>query len=203
MNLFILRHGETEWNIEKRLQGQLDSQLTENGKKQIEKAGEILSNIKFSGIYTSKLGRAINSTKIILEKNKFFKNEKIQKIEEFNEIFFGKWQGMTHEEILEKYPENGYNYFNNIDKYNHLLNNGENLADGLKRFLFGLKKIVEENKKGENILIVTHGTVIELFLNYVENKKFDELSIIKNGEFEIFKVNDGKYVKIKKEMFLK
>lgn len=205
MNLFILRHGETEWNVEKRFQGQLDSPLTERGIEQVKKTGEILSNIKFDGIYTSTLGRAINSTKIVLTINKYFNGEKIEKLKELNEIYFGEWQGMSHNEILEKYPENAYKYFNDVKNYNCKENKGENLKDGLKRFITGLNKIVKENR-GRNVLIVTHGTIIELFLNYVNGKIYgevDEINIIKNGDFLIFKYNNGKYLQLEKEEFLK
>ena len=86
---------------------------------------------------------------------------------ELNEIHFGDWQGMTYKEIYEKYPKNGNNYFNNPKEYNSKENNGEDLLAGLERFLNGLMKIVQENQGLEtNILVVTHGTVVELFLNY-------------------------------------
>ena len=73
---------------------------------------------------------------------------------------------------------------------------GEELKDGLERFLSGLKKIVNDNEEG-NILIVTHGTVLELFFNYIESKEADDLderNLIGNGEYRIFTYKNGKYV---------
>ena len=63
-------------------------------------------------------------------------------------------------------------------------------------FLKGLKKIREEQKSG-NILIVTHGTVLELFFNYIQNKEADDLDerkLIGNGQYKIFTFKNGKYV---------
>ena len=70
------------------------------------------------------------------------------------------------------------------------------MKDGLERFLLGLKKIVNNNEEG-NILIVTHGTVLELFFNYIENKEADDLDerkLIGNGEYRIFTYKNGKYL---------
>lgn len=90
LKLYIVRHGETQWNVEKRFQGQTDSDLTEKGKKKVEKTGEELKNIFFDAVYTSELGRAVKSTEIILSKN-INKKNKLQKLSGLNEVYFGKW----------------------------------------------------------------------------------------------------------------
>lgn len=210
-----MRHGETEWNKEKRFQGQLDSPLTKEGIKKIEETGEKLKNINFYKVYTSEMGRAINTAKILLEKNEN-KNVEMKKNEKLNEIYFGIWQGMTYDEILEKYEVEGNNYFYNVKNYNANNIKGETLEKGLKRFLEGLEEIIKENsenieknkkenenlekiveKNEKNILIVTHGTVLELFLNYINDKdiyQLDERTLIENGKYKIFMIKDGKYV---------
>lgn len=206
IKLYLVRHGQTEWNVQERFQGQLDSPLTKNGIEKIEKTGEKLSKIKFSNVYTSQMNRTIETAKILLEKNEFEnKNiEKLQlnKIEELNEIHFGIWQGMTYKEIFEKYPEEGNNYFYNVKEYNAEKINGENLKKGLERFLKGIYKIIENNKNGGNILVVTHGTVLELFLHYVENKEsneLDERKLMTNGDYKIFTYENNKFLELKNE----
>lgn len=215
IKLYLMRHGETEWNKEKRFQGQLDSPLTKEGIKKIEETGEKLKNINFYKVYTSEMGRAINTAKILLEKNEN-KNVEMKKNEKLNEIYFGIWQGMTYDEILEKYEVEGNNYFYNVKNYNANNIKGETLEKGLKRFLEGLEEIIKENsenieknkkenenlekiveKNEKNILIVTHGTVLELFLNYINDKdiyQLDERTLIENGKYKIFMIKDGKYV---------
>ena len=173
LNLYIVRHGQTEWNVLEKFQGQLNSPLTEKGKDQIRNTALSLANIDFKAIYTSELERTIETAKILLENNNVEKKKnqheklKLQKLNELNEIYFGKWQGMSFKE----------------------------LTDGLERFLQGLNKITEQNSNG-NILVITHGTVLELFFNYIENKKshaLDERKLIGNGEYKIFIYKNGKY----------
>ena len=70
------------------------------------------------------------------------------------------------------------------------------MRDGLERFLQGLNKITEQNSNG-NILVITHGTVLELFFNYIENKKshaLDERKLIGNGQYKIFTFKNEKYI---------
>uniref|UniRef100_UPI0035A90DAE histidine phosphatase family protein n=1 Tax=Leptotrichia hongkongensis TaxID=554406 RepID=UPI0035A90DAE len=180
LKLYIVRHGQTEWNVLEKFQGQLNSPLTPEGIKKIEKTASELKNIKFEAVYTSELGRTISTAKIILQNNNFEKiknkNEKLTlyKLSELNEINFGEWQGMNFKEIFIKYPEEANNYFYDVKNYTAKNIKGEELKDGLERFLKGLKKISSNHEYG-NILIVTHGTVLELFFNYIQNKKAHDL----------------------------
>lgn len=197
LKLYIVRHGETEWNLIKKFQGQLDSPLTENGIKIMKDTGNKLKNIIFSRVYTSELDRAVKSAEIILNKNINYKNDKIEikKMSELNEVYFGLWQGLSHEEVFEKYSEEAENYFHNVRKYNAENIKAENLKDALDRFLRGIEKILKNHKSG-NILIVTHGTVLEMFINYVENKdllEIDERKLVNNGDYKIFNYKNEKF----------
>lgn len=206
MKLYILRHGETVWNVEKRFQGQLDSPLTDRGIEKIKRTSKKLENIKFNKIYSSEMGRAIKTAEIIVKNNRVIEDseKKICRISELNEINFGKWQGMNYEEISKRYSQNFWNYFNDVKKYNCLENDGEKLENGLKRFLQGLEKIIEENKNiNGNILIVTHGTILELFFNYIKNRNLediDERNLIKNGDFKIIDYVDNKFIELNSEL---
>ena len=202
LKLYIVRHGQTEWNVLEKFQGQLNSALTEEGIEKVGKTGKELKNVEFKAVYTSKLRRTIRTAEIILEKNSFEKKKnierklKLEKLSELNEIYFGEWQGMDFKEIFLKYPKEAHNYFYDVKNYCAENVKGEELKDGLERFLSGLKKIVNDNEKG-NILIVTHGTVLELFFNYIENKEADDLDerkLIGNGEYRVFSFKNGKYV---------
>ena len=201
LKLYIVRHGQTEWNVLEKFQGQLNSPLIPEGIKKIEKTASELKNIKFEAVYTSELGRTISTAKIILQHNNSEKiknkNEKLtlHKLSELNEINFGEWQGMNFKEIFIKYPEEAHNYFYDVKNYTAKNIKGEELNDGLERFLKGLKKIRSNHEYG-NILIVTHGTVLELFFNYIQNKKahdLDERKLIGNGQYKIFTLKNEKY----------
>ena len=197
LKLYIVRHGETEWNVIKRFQGQLNTPLTEKGMEKLRKTGKKLKNILFDQVYTSELERTVNSAEIILNENNGYKNNKLelQKLAELNEVYFGVWQGLTYEEVFLKYPEEADNYFYNVKNYNAENVEAEKLEDALERFLKGINKILDSHESG-NILVVTHGTVFEMFMNYVANDSIfdiDERTLMGNGDYKIFSYKDGKF----------
>ncbi|SHJ80272.1 histidine phosphatase family protein [Tepidibacter formicigenes] len=154
---FIVRHGQTQWNIEGRTQGQGDSKLTEKGKEQAEKLAHKLVKYNIDYIYSSDLGRTIETSSII--------SSVLQKEVEYNEglreINFGKWEGLTIEEIKNRYSDI-YKIWRNAP-HNALIPDAENLT-ALKERL--LKCINYLNKKHEksNILLVSHGMSIKVLL---------------------------------------
>ena len=197
LKLYIVRHGETEWNVIKRFQGQLNTPLTEKGIKKLKETGKKLENVLFDEVYTSELGRTVASAEIILNENNGYKNNKLelQKLAELNEVYFGVWQGLTYEEVFLKYPEEGNNYFYNVKNYKAENVEAEKLEDALERFLKGINKILDSHESG-NILVVTHGTVLEMFMNYVANNSIfdiDERTLMGNGGYKIFSYKDGKF----------
>ena len=197
LKLYIVRHGETEWNVIKRFQGQLNTPLTEKGIKKLKETGKKLENVLFDEVYTSKLGRTVASAEIILNENNGYKNNKLElkKLAELNEVYFGVWQGLTYEEVFLKYPEEGNNYFYNVKNYKAENVEAEKLEDALERFLKGINKILDSHESG-NILVVTHGTVFEMFMNYVANNSIfdiDERTLMGNGDYKVFSYKDGKF----------
>ncbi len=197
LKLYIVRHGETEWNVIKRFQGQLNTPLTEKGMEKLRKTGKKLENVLFDEVYTSELGRTVASAEIILNENRGYKNKKreLKKLAELNEVYFGIWQGLTYEEVFLKYPEEGNNYFYNVKNYKAENVEAEKLEDALERFLKGINKILDSHESG-NILVVTHGTVFEMFMNYVANNSIfdiDERTLMGNGDYKVFSYKDEKF----------
>lgn len=197
LKLYIVRHGETEWNVIKRFQGQLNTPLTEKGMEKLRETGKKLENVLFDEVYTSELGRTVASAEIILNENRGYRNKKLElkKLAELNEVYFGVWQGLTYEEVFLKYPEEANNYFYNVKNYKAENVEAENLKDALERFLKGINKILDSHESG-NILVVTHGTVLEMFMNYVKNNSIfdiDERTLMGNGDYKIFSYKDGKF----------
>ena len=197
LKLYIVRHGETEWNVIKRFQGQLNTPLTKKGIKKLKETGKELEDVTFEEVYTSELERTVNSAEIILNENRGYKNNKLKlkKLAELNEVHFGVWQGLKYEEVFLKYPEEANNYFYNVKNYKAENVKAENLKDALERFLRGINKILSSHKSG-NILIVTHGTVFEMFINHVGNNDIfdiDERTLMGNGDYKVFSYKDGKF----------
>ncbi|CAH2213724.1 histidine phosphatase family protein [Tepidibacter aestuarii] len=154
---FIIRHGETFWNIDGRTQGHGDSKLTENGIEQAQKLAEKLSKYNIDYIYSSDLGRTIQTSEIISNTL----SKKVEYKESLREINFGDWEGLTIEEIKRDYPDI-YTIWRN-EPHNALIPKAENLYK-LKQRLLGC--INELNKKHENsnIVLVSHGMSIKVLL---------------------------------------
>ena len=166
MRLYILRHGQTNLNSEKRFQGRMQTELNDIGIAQAEKVSELLSErgIKFDKIYCSPLERAIKTGEIAtgMTRDKFIIDE------DLTEIDFGINEGRKYDELQ---GETG-NIFLSPESY--LPPEGgeslEMLKFRIKRFL---KRIREENSEG-NILAVTHGTAIHMMLIYMRDMELHD-----------------------------
>lgn len=155
--LYLVRHGETDWNKENRCQGCIDIELNKDGILQAEAAAKRLSAENIDIIYSSSLKRAYTTAEII---NKSLSVDLI-KNESLNEINFGEWEGLTFDEMRR---QSQYDY----DKWRftpHLVNfPGEgslkNVQDRAMKFV---NDIIDKNN-GKNILIVSHGGVLKLIV---------------------------------------
>jgi alpha-ribazole phosphatase len=154
VKLFLIRHGQTEWNSQGRYQGAQDTILTDTGIKQAGLAKEYLSRVNFSNIYSSPKKRALQTAKIIADGL----NIKINIREDLKELNFGKWEGMTFEAINTSYKKDYQNWLS--DPYNNAPTDGESFKVLLKRAGSEINRIVNENPESSNVGIVTHGGVI-------------------------------------------
>src|SRR4051794_19332271 len=101
MILIAIRHGETEWNVERREIGQLDSRLTDRGIRQAEAIGRRLSSLPIQHFYSSDLGRAIQSSEII---SKYLPGLQVQPNAGLRERDMAEFQGLSWDDIQERYP---------------------------------------------------------------------------------------------------
>lgn len=160
--LYLVRHGETEWNVEHIIQGQSDSNLTEKGKQQVRETAEEFKNINFDAIYSSDLFRAQSSAEII----KMDRDILIQTSELLRERGFGKFDGM-HKDIYLTTLKDEIEKFNNLSeedswtyKIADCIETDEEIAI---RFINKLREI-SVGYPGKTVLVVSHGTVISMFL---------------------------------------
>ena len=169
---YIVRHGSTELNKLKKIQGHNDSALTKEGCEDAIKISKCLKNIGIQTIYSSDLGRAVKTAEIIAENIGFKDN--IIKIKELRELNFGILTGMDHEEARKKF--NGYRENPEI-----IIPQGESYLQLKERVM---KKIYElEDKEIEKALIVTHAGCLRCIMS--EGQKIDIrdiLNIEKAGE---------------------
>lgn len=169
MNIYLTRHGETQWNTQGRVQGSLDSPLTTKGKNDANLLGLRLEKINIDYAYSSSQKRAIDTCKIIMANQ----DGEIEICENLRELGVGAWEGLTYIEIEEKYPEEYYNYMNHPILY-EAKNGGEKLSDLASRLRSFLDDIKHKNFK--NILVVTHGLTYMMLINICENKDIYDLS---------------------------
>lgn len=186
MNIYIARHGETKWNVEGRMQGFKNSDLTQRGISDARSLGESLKNIDFDYIYSSPLGRALDTAKCIRKDDDI----KIILDDSLKELNLGLWEGMTYEEIKEKYPTQ----YNNFREHPELFESqgGEKFSELIKRVEDGLSNIIKDEDH-ENILIVTHTCVIKAIAIIVKGedvKNFWNPPFINNASLTILEVID-------------
>lgn len=173
MKIILLRHGETIWNKERRLQGCQDIPLAENGIQQIVQTGEHLAVTRpgIDLILSSPLLRAKKSAEIVAGKLGY-STDSILTEPLFTERNFGVGEGMTYEEALAKYPDSDYPGMETL----------EELCERAQNAVF---KCVKEYPN-QNILVVAHGAIIKAVLVALTHGRigyFDEKVWIENGSY--------------------
>ena len=190
MEVYFVRHGETEWNIQKRFQGRSNSPLTENGLKQAKLLAKKLKNIHFNKIYSSNLKRAIFTAECINEG----RNLSVICMDEFAEIGMGKVEGISNEEFQNLYPDEYKKFYANDIDYDPSIYGGETFEETEKRILKGLKRILNENKDDSRIIVVSHGAVLKILFHIFKNEPrltLCEEPIPKNTSYTIVHFIDG------------
>ena len=158
--LCIVRHGETAWNAEHRVQGQLDVPLNAIGQAQALAASKVLSHEKFDAIYSSDLSRARQTAQ--LTASCLSMNVLIDK--ELRERHYGIFERLTYAEVKVRYPED-YARFEARDP-EYAFRTGESLRDFSERSIAVISKIVGEHEN-QNILVFTHGGVLDMLYRFV------------------------------------
>jgi 2,3-bisphosphoglycerate-dependent phosphoglycerate mutase len=171
--LIILRHGQSQWNLENRFTGWVDIDLSEQGIKEAQDAGEKLKNYKFDKAYTSDLIRAQRTLDIILDIIKQ-KDIPVEKDKALNERMYGDLQGLNKDETREKFGAEQVKLWRR--SYDTAPPNGESLKDTADRVIpYWEKHIVPDLKAGKNILISAHGNSLRALVMYLEKLSKEEI----------------------------
>lgn len=153
-SIYLIRHGETEWNKISKVQGQIDIELSENGVRQAKLLAKRLSMEKIDAIYASNLKRARQTAAIIAE---YHKHEILER-EDIREISLGPWEGLTVDEIRIKYSEH-YRVYRE-DPFNFNMPGAETFTKLADRTYNAIVSIVKENTD-KTIIVVSHGNAIK------------------------------------------
>tara|TARA_Y100000768_G_scaffold521_1_gene369 strand:- start:2835 stop:3590 length:756 start_codon:yes stop_codon:yes gene_type:complete len=216
--LILLRHGESQWNLENRFTGWTDVDLTVNGKNEAKKAGELLfkENLNIKAVYVSYLKRAIKTSKICLKQLNLTQDKVIYDWR-LNERHYGNLQGLNKLEVAKKYGEEQVLLWRrsydiqppqlSIDDKRHpkhdilyrdieenLLPCSESLKDMVKRVMpLWIEQIVVQLKNRNNVLIVAHGNSLRAIVKILKGLSNEEvLSLnIPTAAPYIFELNEN------------
>ncbi|MCX7857612.1 MAG: histidine phosphatase family protein [Deltaproteobacteria bacterium] len=186
MKIFVIRHGETEWNREEIFRGKRDIPLNENGRDQAKKTAIFLAPFRINRIYSSPLVRAKETASIIGESH----SVPVEIAEEFSDMNFGTWEGLSLREVQDLYPEEFNKWKNNPQGWK--VEGAETLKDVRRRVFKGLKKLIKNAQDNDKIALVTHRVICKIiamiFLGIPNSGfwrvKFDPASV------SIFEKND-------------
>ncbi|KDR95150.1 probable phosphoglycerate mutase [Peptoclostridium litorale DSM 5388] len=171
---FIVRHGQTEWNIQKKTQGQQNSSLAEIGIEQTQKLAKRLQSFDVDYIYSSDLGRTIETSNIISS----HLDKEIMLDKGLREINFGDWEGLTINAIREKYSDI-YKVWRTKPQEAQIPG-AENLLQARKRIMDCISNINEQHDNA-NILLVSHGMIIKILLVSLLGAELSNIYKIKQG----------------------
>lgn len=164
--LILLRHGESQWNLENRFTGWVDIPLSPKGEKEAKEAGLKLKSLRIDGAYTSVLRRAIDTLNIALKAAR--KNGiPIVKDKALNERHYGELQGLNKEETAKKFGKEKVRLWRR--SYDIAPPGGESLKDTAARTLPYFKKaVLEDLRHGKNVLIAAHGNSLRSIVMEIE-----------------------------------
>ncbi len=192
--LVLLRHGQSQWNLENRFTGWVDVDITELGEKEAKEAGEYLKEkgYKFDRLFTSVLKRAIRTADLAME-TAGISGLPTERDQALNERHYGDLQGLNKEETAQKFGKEQVHLWRR--SYDINPPNGESLKDTAARTIPYYEKNIEPLvKNGENILIVAHGNSLRslvMYLDKLTREQVLELNI-PTGNPLVYEFEDGK-----------
>lgn len=155
MRLCLVRHGETAWNAEQRMQGHKDLPLSPEGLEQAEQAGRLFVDIKAAALYSSDLQRAWQTAQPIAAALGL----PITHLTALRERNYGRCEGMIRNEVAARYPDDATALRERTPDY--VLSGGESLNQHRQRIEECINALAEKHA-GETVVVVTHGGVLDL-----------------------------------------
>ena len=192
--LIIIRHGQSEANLNNRFAGLVDVSLTELGRQQGKHTAEFLKNEKIDAVYSSMLSRAYDTACYTAKLHGLT----VIKDAGVNEINGGDWENLTYPEIEEKFPEMIHVWRTNIGRTQ--CQNGENVVQVAERVYSAMESIAKKHP-GQTVAIGTHGMAIRAFCLKVWGYSLDEMhektSWASNASVTYVDYENGKFTVVK------
>ncbi|RME88118.1 MAG: alpha-ribazole phosphatase [Anaerolineae bacterium] len=181
--LYLIRHGETDWNVEGRWQGQANVPLNARGRAQAARLAQALKDVPFDAVYSSDLARARETAEALAR----LKGLPVHEDPRLREIHQGEWQGMLVTEIQARYAERFER--RKSDPLRVAPPGGETVAKVRERVVRALEEILAKHPGG-TVAVVSHGFALAVALAHFRHRPIEEVwgMIPENGEWQVLDV---------------
>lgn len=179
--IVLWRHGRTSWNSINRFQGQEDVPLDEVGKDQVRRAAQTLIGLKPTHIIASDLERARDTAQALAD----IAGLKISLDPDLRETFAGSWQGLTRNEIIERYPDDFAAWGGDSDMRP---GGGETRLEVAERVTRGIAKGLELVPPGGTLIVASHGGALRAALGRLlalEPSQWTALGVLANAQWSV------------------
>jgi probable phosphoglycerate mutase len=198
--IILARHGETEWNVGEIFRGRADVELNETGIKQAQLLAEYLRKVNIEAVYSSPLKRASRTAEIVASYHQL----EVKIAPGLTDFDFGKWQGLSHQKVKEKYRELYIKWTDYPDKVK--MPAGESLDDVRERAIGVVDEVIAKKYEGA-VVLVAHRVVNKVLIcallgldnSHFWNIRQDTAGITtfacENGRFILTEHNNTSYLK--------
>ena len=188
VKIFLVRHGETDWNKEQVFRGKIDIPLNDTGRTQAEAVRGYFKPMEIDELYASPLSRALETAAILGEQRGLV----VKVAEGFSDIDFGEWQGLSHQKVKEEFNDLYASWMNNPEEVH--FPGGESLAEVQDRSMTALAEVVESNTE-KTVVIVSHRVVNKVLLCGVLGLSVSHFWNVRQDTCAIncFEYNEGSY----------
>jgi broad specificity phosphatase PhoE len=188
--VYLIRHGETDWNLARRIQGHSDVALNEAGLRQARQVAARFRGKTIHAVYSSDLSRALQTARQIAESA----GASVSALNTLRERCYGQWEGLTYEEIRERF------------EHQDEMTCGIETFEGMQQRAVTTLTELAAGHPGEEIVVVSHGGFINCFLHYVTNgeqgtgvTRIDNTAVnvfrYTGQRWEVLQVNDTDHLK--------
>ena len=182
LEILLIRHGQTDWNLNGRIMGYRPIPLNAVGRRQSEALRGVLGPLRLKAIYTSPILRAVETARLMAKGRRV----RILKAPEVREIEYGDWVGRTFEEVSK---ERNYRIYHTTPRH-ACAPGGERMTEVHKRVVGFIEKLRKRHREGR-IAVVSHADVIKVILVHYLNLDLNELLRIRidNGALSSLSFN--------------
>lgn len=156
-NIYVIRHGETDWNKNHRFQGQTDIKLNETGREQAIKLRPLMQQLEIESVYSSTLSRAFETAELATQEIKL----SIQKDDRLRETNVGAAEGLTMDELLQKFGPDSLTKWRSYDE--RLLDYSFENGESKRQMMFRIRQVfldIAQNSNRGSIAVFSHGMVM-------------------------------------------